>query len=393
MGKNVIIIMFGLILGFFTGFYLYFYTPVFTSTGKNTYTYHPQLLNDLLPFHKNVIGFLPYWLINKANSDYSPYISTLTYFGLTIDTNGKILKLANAQEEEPGWYSLRTDKLHTYLDSTKNKGISLSLLVFSGGQDAIDTLIDDPVTHADNLTTDVIPLMKQYGFNDLNIDIEKTSTASNEARMHFTQFIQKIKQNLDDQHAGTLTIDMSPTDLIKKDLIDPVSISQSANHIVLMTYDYHYLGSYVTGPVAPLSGAGVIAEFDVDTAIQKALEIMPAEKIILGVPLYGYAWETINNSKRSAVIPGTGDIASNIRTESFLSSCTTCSAQFDSQAQEAYVIYKDQSTGTYHQIFYPIQQSIAAKVTTAKTNNLGGIALWALGYEDISILNPLRSYK
>ena len=36
---------------------------------------------------------------------------------------------------------------------------------------------------------------------------------------------------------------------------------------------------------------------------------------------------------------------------------------------------------SYHQIFYPDKQSTQVKVQFVKNEGLGGLALWALGYE------------
>jgi len=160
-----------------------------------------------------------------------------------------------------------------------------------------------------------------------------------------------------------------------------------------MTYDYHFSGSLVTGPVAPNSGAGVESEFDTETGIQKALEVLPADKIILGVPLYGYEWETLEPGRRSAVLPGSGIVASNRRAEEFLASCASCSAQRETAAQESYIVYLDQESTTYHQIFYPDEKFMKTKINLANKYNLGGLAFWALGYEGKTLLNPVVDYQ
>jgi len=78
------------------------------------------------------MGFLPYWLIGKASTNYSEYLDGIYYFGLTIGDNGNIVKLANPQEEEPGWYDLESGKADRYLQSAKNNHQTLSLTAFSG---------------------------------------------------------------------------------------------------------------------------------------------------------------------------------------------------------------------------------------------------------------------
>ncbi|MDO8583235.1 MAG: glycosyl hydrolase family 18 protein [bacterium] len=347
-----------------------------------------------LPTHKKeVIGFLPYWLLNKANKDYSKYISTLTYFGLIIDGDGKILKKNNPQEEEPGWNALNSGKVDSIFSNAKDKNVVLSLLVFAGDEESIGMFLNHPAQSSKNLVEDIAPLMRRYGFTNLNLDIESVKEASDSARASFVQFVQGIKNNLDEKELGTLTLEISPTDIIKKRIINVARITPIVDTVVLMAYDYHYSGSFVTGPVAPLFGAGTISEFDTEAAIQKAIKIIPPGNLILGVPLYGYEWESINSTPRSAVIPGSGIVASNFRAEKFLESCSTCSAELDIDAHEQYIIYKDQEVNTYHQIFYPDKNAIKDKLNFVSHERLGGIALWALGYEGDTILNPIAGWK
>ena len=190
-----------------------------------------------------------------------------------------------------------------------------------------------------------------------------------------------------------LSIDVSPTALIKPYLINLTAVSSVVDHIIIMTYDYHYTGSLVTGAVSPMRGAGINAEFDTETGVKEALRIIPSQKILLGTPLYGYEWETLGNTPRSAVMPASGLVVSNRRTEEFIESCASCSAQLDPEAGESYVIYRDQQTGTYHQMFYPDQQATLEKINLTNTYKLGGVAVWALGYDGKTILNPLERYK
>ena len=160
-----------------------------------------------------------------------------------------------------------------------------------------------------------------------------------------------------------------------------------------MGYDFHNPGSFVTGPVAPQMGAGIVSEFDIESAIQAALTIVPASKLILAVPLYGYSWETINSNSRSATLPASAYSVSSKTVENLMNDCATCSAEFDKTDEESHIIYKDTETGMYHQIFFPDRISTQIKVDFAKSQNLGGMALWALGYEDSTILSPLAGYR
>lgn len=341
-----------------------------------------------------VMGFLPYWLITKDERDYAPYINTLSYFGLTVDGDGTILKQTKPTESEPGWYAMQNGKESSILNTAKKNNLSLSLVAFSGDQEKINRLIDDPIVHAKNLVNDIFPFLNRYGFTDLNLDIENVSLASESARQNFTLLVKTVHDQLQIHTSSvTMSIDVSPTALIQPYLIDVAAISPYVDKIIFMTYDFHYQGSSVTGAVSPVNGAGVSAEFDVETSIKEALKILTPEKIVLGVPLYGYEWETLLDHPHAAVIPGSGIVASNKRVEELLARCASCSAQFDPISKESYLIYKDQDTNTFHQFFYPDKQAIQEKINLIKKYNLGGIALWALGYEGNTILEPLKNVE
>lgn len=332
--------------------------------------------------HK-VIGFLPYWLIDKADKDYSRYVTDETYFGLTLNADGSLQQYVKPGETEPGWYTLSSGKFVP--SSTMEK----TLLVFSSDVGDINQLISDPASHAATLVSQVAPIMEKYGFTNLNIDIENQQPATPSAQQNFTNFVCRVKEGIQ----KPITIDMSPTDLIQTRLINLAQINSCIDSVVLMTYDYHYAGSMVTGPVAPVGGAGSYSEFDTETGIQKALEIVSADKVILGIPLYGYQWETVTDNPRAAVIPGSGVVVSSRSVDQLLSNCASCSSKIESAAQESYVIYKDQATGTYYQLFYPDAAATQAKIDIANKYQLAGIAFWALGYDGSTILEPVRAYK
>lgn len=329
-----------------------------------------------------VMGFLPYWLISKADKNYSNYISTLTYFGLAIESDGTVKKLNNPQEEEPGWINVK--------NIPKFSG-NKSLLVVSGDNDVIANLINNPQTSAANLIKDVAPIMKEKHFTDLNLDIETFADASESSRAAFTEFVQEVKNNMEKNNLGTLSLDLIPIALVTEKLFDPKALGAIVDRIILMTYDYHYSGSYITGPVAPIGGVPEVREFDVETAIREAIKVIPPEKILMGIPLYGYQWETIENASSSATIPGGASSASVRRVAELLAECATCSAQFDPVAESPYLIFKNGEI--YNQIYYENEFSMQEKINLAKKYNLAGVALWALGYEDDTLLNPLTDYK
>jgi len=376
------------IVGFLGGFVLVYKYLLSTNVKKNI----PIISKIISP--KEVIGFLPYWLTGKAKSDYSDYITKLTYFSLSINKDGTIQKFTSPNESEPGYLALVRGKIDSFLDEAKNKSVDLSLSVFMINDDNINELLNDPVINANNLTSEVIPIMQKYKFNDLNLDVEQVQDASPEARINFTKFVKTVNENIKKEKNVTFSIDVSASAFVKNtNLSNPKTLAPYVDKMIIMAYDYHYSGSYVTGPVAPGEGASMVSEFDTKTAVESAVNIMSSHKVILGIPLYGYEWESIGDVPRSAVIPRSGLIISSQKAESLLEECATCSAVFDETDKENHIIYKDGKSNTYHQVFYPDIKSTKYKVNLAEKYDLGGIALWALGYEDKTILEPLSLYR
>lgn len=350
-----------------------------------------QLYKTLGIKKPQIIGFQPFWLLQKADKPYEKYTNIFTYFSLTLDTDGTIVKLVNLQEEEPGWTTLKSGSFQEKLQQAKNNNLKLSLLIHNSNEASISALLKEPEKHAQNLVNDAISIMQKYSFTDLNLDIESFEVASESAQQQYTAFIKEVKSEIDKNNLGTLTVEVPPISLVQPRLINVEEIAKIADSIVFMAYDFHYIYSYIAGPVAPIGGVDTVREFDVATVLKEALNVVPQGKIILGIPLYGYEWETISNKPGAPTIPSGSATASNRRIAELLASCNNCTKAYDEQAKQPYVIFQD---GDYfHQIYYENEQSLAEKLKLAKEHKIAGVALWALGYEGEKILEPLKAYK
>lgn len=355
--------------------------------------YHHPIYQKFGIKKPEIIGFQPYWLLGKTTTNYAPYITDTTYFGLTMSGDGTIVKQVNKNETEPGWNNFKSQKLKDRLTQDNQNDLTTSLLVAAMTESELQKLISDPEGHANTFIKEVTPLIKDNGYTDLNLDIESFNFASPSAQLAMTQFLQSIKKGLDQNQLGTLTIELTASSLFHPLLTDPVAVGKLADRVVVMTYDFHYAGSELAGPVAPVGGAGTVSEIDVTTTIEQALAVIPREKLILGIPLYGYEWETLSEEPGSPVIPGTGKTATSARAEELHASCTDCQKNIDGSSLEPYLILPPNETSHIQQIYYENADSLQKKLDLAKKYHLGGVALWALGYEGKDILEPLKVYK
>ena len=369
-----------ILLGLFTFFLGIGSGAIYSNSVPSDVTIFPISLDQKQENRKQeVIGFLPYWLLNFARDSYKGSLTNLSYFSLTIDEDGTIQKKVNLQEEEPGWTTLKKETVKERFRKAKQDGLSTSLTVFASTESHIDTLLSDPVHHAQNLVNDITPIMKEFSFTDLNLDIESVVEASASSQQQFTDFARTLKNGLTANNLGTLTVDMTVMSLFQTQRMNPRDIADISDRVILMTYDYHYAGSHLAGPVSPLEGADTERFNDVTVSIRKALEFIPKEKLLLGIPLYGYEWEVLGSEPGSPVIPRTGKTASDRRVEELLYDCEECITGRDKSGDEPYVIFPDDSF--FHQIYYTDEISLEKKHQLAKELGIAGVAYWAMGYE------------
>lgn len=339
-----------------------------------------------------VVGFLPYWLLGKAEKESLTKLNRFTYFGLVLNTDGTLVQQDKPTEAEPGWHALETGKFTDKLAELPNGRFDTSLLIHQSNEASISALLSDPTQHAQTLVSAAEPLMKQYGFVDLNLDIESFREASPEAQSHMTSFLKEVKKQLTDKKLGTLTTELTVASLTKEALMKPAEVGAISDHVVLMAYDFRYTGSYLSGAVAPIGGTGEKIEYDVAKSVELATQVIPAQKILLGIPLYGYEWETLSYDPESPVIPGTGKTATSTRVEELLKTCTDCIKGRDELTGSPYLILPPNEDSYIQQIYYEDPVSIQLKLNIATEHKLGGVAFWAMGYESQGLLNPLAKY-
>ena len=165
-----------------------------------------------------------------------------------------------------------------------------------------------------------------------------------------------------------------------------------------MGYDFHRPDSEKAGPVSPLNGKGVYAEYDIETMLNDYLSYLPPNKIILGLPYYGYNWvvkEGIPNAER---IPGTDDIGfSQPQTYSAIMDTileVKPQIKWDDLGKVPYFIYKSPSTNSTREVYYENAESLRLKYELIRNNKLLGVGIWALGYDGgyIELWNLLSEY-
>ena len=134
-----------------------------------------------------------------------------------------------------------------------------------------------------------------------------------------------------------------------------------ADWVVLMTYEW----GYTYGPpmaVAPIDRVRQVLDY--------AVSVMPAGKLLLGVPNYGYDWTLpFRQGSAARVLSNVGAVT--------LAGQAGAAIEYDERAQSPFFRYYD-SEGRQHEVRFEDARSIRAKYALVAEYGLAGISIWNL---------------
>ncbi len=344
--------------------------------------YQPQTKNK-----KVVYGFLPYWNLKYSDTLQINYLTHLAYFAIDLNSDGTINKKVNSKELEPGWNKLNSDTTAKILYQAKLLKQKTVLTVTAMDPELIESIINSQ-ENSTNAIASVLEVYQKFNFDGINIDFEYVGEPDDLTINNFTLFIKSLKELCQTKSDRCfIDIDVFGDVASKKRLWKLSDLHSHVTNIIVMAYDYYRKSSTQAGPVAPLTGT-CKGESDSPCLSQDILQhlsliskIAPSSKIILGIPFYGYEWQTASENFLANTYPKTGSLATYQRIQDLISSPETASlsAKWSNQTLSPYLIYYKGKN--IQQIHYENQQSIKLKTDVLKSANLGGIAIWALGYE------------
>ncbi len=121
---------------------------------------------------------------------------------------------------------------------------------------------------------------KQFGLDGINLDFENMYR---EDSGYYTQFVREFAAVLRPEGL-VLSVDVSVpggSDTWSR-CFDRRALAESADFIFLMAYDQHYASSHESGSTAEIGW--------VEAQLQAALEEVPAERLLLCIPLFSRVW-------------------------------------------------------------------------------------------------------
>jgi chitinase len=143
-------------------------------------------------------------------------------------------------------------------------------------------------------------------FDGFDVDWEFPATDADMS--NFTALLKEFREQLNRVRPGMTLSIAAPAGSWAYQFIELKKIQHSLSYFNLMNYDFDGPWNYTTGFVAPLyrSLKDPDPSNNADAAVQAYLELgVQPDKIVFGVPFYGYEWTNVPNIDNGLFEPGT----------------------------------------------------------------------------------------
>jgi chitinase len=193
-------------------------------------------------------------------------------------------------------------------------------------------------------------------------------------KQNFTALLREFRRQLDAVRPGLALTMAASADSWNYQNIELKKVQRYLSFFNLMTYDYDGPWSNQTGFVAPLYQS----HFDpdpinnADQSVQGYLQAgVKAEKIVLGIPFYGYEWTSVPDVDRGLFEPGTPEGQGS--PYNYIVTIETQFSKFRDPVNKAPWLYDGTTFWTYED-----PTSISFKIKYIRHQNLGGVMFWEL---------------
>lgn len=277
--------------------------------------------------------------------------------------------------EDGSYENIHQWKTTAMIDSAKVHSCNVFLSIANLGKENNETFLNSSAAQ-NNLIDSVLSLLALRNGNGINIDFESVPAQSKEK---FTAFIQTISKRLKKENPEyQVSICLYAIDY--NHIFDIKAIDPAIDFYTLMGYDYYGGFSSIAGPVTPMRGSQDFGEYCLEYSINSYLNkgIAPS-KLIVGLPYYGAEW----------LVNDTTVVAKSKRFYDHLPYKTIKKVYMDSLRvpmlfnTPSLSSYCNHSADKIHkQLWFEGVSSLSIKYDWIKSKKLGGIGIWALGYDN-----------
>ncbi len=293
--------------------------------------------------------FISRWVLEQT----VPYLSELAIFSYGFTAEGNLLSPQLSED----WMIAVANEYGT------QSVLTLTPFGLDGqfNNQLIHALVNNE-TAVRQLIAELLDTMERKGYSGVDIDFEYILAEDRDA---FTAFVWNVAESMRTNGYHTSVALAPKNSSEQRGLLyegkDYRALGEAADHVLIMTYEW----GYTYGPpmaVAPINQVRRVVEY--------AVTQIPAEKIDLGIPNYGYDWPlpfkrgvtsatTIGNIQAVRIAIEQGVII-----------------EFDEVSASPFFLYV--LDGVEHEVWFEDVQSLQQKFELIKEFNLGGCGYWQI---------------
>lgn len=291
------------------------------------------------------------------------------------DNYTQLTGLSNINVIAPTWYSITSENgsmsnysSASWVNAMHNKGLQVWPLVDDFNKSVDFKALYSSRTARKTMIDTLIKDARAYGYDGINLDLENVKS---DYAKDFLQFVRELSVEC---HKNNIILS---TDNYKPEAYNSCyNLKEQSDYVdyaIVMAYDEHYAGSEA-GSVASLPF--------VKEAVEDMTALVPADKVVVGIPFFTRIWSVSQTSTTSSAVGMQAAIDE-------LNKDGQTAIWNDDAGQ--YVCSYDKN-GVTRKIWFEEDKSIEEKLKVVVDNNTAGIAVWKLGLEKASVWNVINQY-
>lgn len=291
------------------------------------------------------------------------------------DNYTQLTGLSNINVIAPTWYSITSENgsmsnysSASWVNAMHNRGLQVWPLVDDFNKSVDFKALYSSRTARKTMIDTLIKDARAYGYDGINLDLENVKS---DYAKDFLQFVRELSVEC---HKNNIILS---TDNYKPEAYNSCyNLKEQSDYVdyaIVMAYDEHYAGSEA-GSVASLPF--------VKEAVEDMTALVPADKVVVGIPFFTRIWSVSQTSTTSSAVGMQAAIDE-------LNKDGQTAIWNDDAGQ--YVCSYDKN-GVTRKIWFEEDKSIEEKLKVVVDNNTAGIAVWKLGLEKASVWNVINQY-
>ena len=319
-----------------------------------------------VPGHE-VYGYVPYWEMDAGIAEHlaKTDLTTLALFSVTHKKNGALAT------GERGYKRIHGAVGRRLIAEAHERGVRTELVYTSFGRAKNDAFFTTPEAQ-DRTIGELVELAGELGLNGINVDVELLAP---EHVIAYGEFVERLRSALRAAH-GDAEVSVATAANVRGAAMALAATAAGADRIFLMGYDYHWAGSE-PGASAPLDRRDG-NEKDLVWSLDLYRDAgVPAERTILGLPLYGMSWPVVG-PQLGAARNGRGSVWIPSENLAVLGNATLTPVYDPIEGVEHLAIPDGDG---WQAVYFDSPASLTPKLVLADDRGLAGAGFWAVGYE------------